>query len=178
VTYIDKQNEMTVCSLAELVAHSLQADRLDPPEAKYIARLMEKLRYCKEVLHSIHDADRKKAAGAMTPDDVDADAIPGLGSSAGSAVPGFGSSMGSARERASGGVGLEARGALDAAHGAFESARARPVEEERGAQLDLGAPPQKPTQRPLSVAQYRLPELKRDAGGPSVRARDSRLSMR
>jgi len=106
---------MTVVSLANLMAYSLQSSRLNASEAKYIARLMEKLRYCKEVLHSIHDADKKREA-------QESESIPGLAPAA----------------RAATTVGLEARNALEAARGALEAGRAGRGTRDRD--TDIGYP--------------------------------------
>jgi hypothetical protein len=60
ITYLDKYNKLTQCSLSEVLAAALCPNELDPAQAKFIQRLVEKLRYCKEVLQSIHNADSKR----------------------------------------------------------------------------------------------------------------------
>ncbi|THV04760.1 Pkinase-domain-containing protein [Dendrothele bispora CBS 962.96] len=64
VVYIDKTNTLTRWTLVELMKSSLEIARgdstLSPDEVKFNQKLMDKLRYCKEVLLSIDKASRQK----------------------------------------------------------------------------------------------------------------------
>ena len=53
IAYLDKTNEMTTCTLSQLMHAALRPNQKDPAQAKFVSRLIEKLRYCKEVLISI-----------------------------------------------------------------------------------------------------------------------------
>ncbi|EJC98313.1 Pkinase-domain-containing protein [Fomitiporia mediterranea MF3/22] len=55
VTHINKDYELSRWSLSELMAMALRPVS-DPAEAKLVSRLMDKLKYCKEVLNSIKNA--------------------------------------------------------------------------------------------------------------------------
>lgn len=61
VTHINKDYELTRWSVSELMARSLRPPVDRPAETKLISRLVEKLKYCKEVLTSI------RSAGAAPP---------------------------------------------------------------------------------------------------------------
>ncbi|KAI0641308.1 Pkinase-domain-containing protein [Trametes meyenii] len=56
VTHIDKNYVMTRHSLAEVMAQALRPPPADPDQAKFQQRLVDKLKYCKEVLISIRTA--------------------------------------------------------------------------------------------------------------------------
>jgi len=63
ITHIDKHYKMTRWSLSEVMAQSLQFDRPAPPAlphdpdaSKFNQKLVDKLKYCKEVLISIRTA--------------------------------------------------------------------------------------------------------------------------
>ncbi|KZP18168.1 Pkinase-domain-containing protein [Athelia psychrophila] len=56
VTHIDKNYKMTRWTLSEIMAQALQPPVADPEQAKFNQKLLEKLKYCKEVLASIHNA--------------------------------------------------------------------------------------------------------------------------
>ena len=56
VTHIDKNYTLTRHSLAEVMARALRAPVADPDEAKFNQRLVDKLKYCKEVLNGIKNA--------------------------------------------------------------------------------------------------------------------------
>lgn len=56
VTHIDKNYKMTRWTLSEVMAQSMRPPVADPEEAKFHQKLVEKLKYCKEVLASIHTA--------------------------------------------------------------------------------------------------------------------------
>lgn len=53
VTHINKDYEMTQWTLSELMWRALQPPSDDPAEQKFNQRLVDKLKYCKEVLLSI-----------------------------------------------------------------------------------------------------------------------------
>jgi cell cycle serine/threonine-protein kinase CDC5/MSD2 len=71
VTHIDKHYKMTRWTLSDIMAQSLAAPspRADPEQVKFIQRLVDKLRYCKEVLVSIRTAS---ATGSAVPEESDA----------------------------------------------------------------------------------------------------------
>ncbi|KAI0027458.1 kinase-like domain-containing protein, partial [Vararia minispora EC-137] len=54
ITHIDKEKNVTVISLSTLIKCALDTHLLDADEVKFVTRLMEKIRYCKEILHSIY----------------------------------------------------------------------------------------------------------------------------
>ncbi|KAM5543681.1 hypothetical protein V8D89_002932 [Ganoderma adspersum] len=58
VTHIDKNYTLTRHSLAEVIARALRPPVADPDEAKFNQRLVDKLKYCKEVLVSIRNASQ------------------------------------------------------------------------------------------------------------------------
>ncbi|KAL5522527.1 hypothetical protein ACEPAG_8543 [Sanghuangporus baumii] len=60
VTHINKDYELSRWTLSEIMARALRPSD-DPVEAKFVARLAEKLKYCKEVLYSIHTASKTVA---------------------------------------------------------------------------------------------------------------------
>ncbi|KAI0346702.1 Pkinase-domain-containing protein [Trametopsis cervina] len=61
VTYIDKNYAVTRATLSELMAESLCPSVSDPEAAKQHARLVEKLRFCKEILLNIRSNARLQA---------------------------------------------------------------------------------------------------------------------
>ncbi|KAI0703486.1 Pkinase-domain-containing protein [Cytidiella melzeri] len=64
VTHIDKNYELTRFSLSEIMAMSLRPSTSDPNLIKRNERMVEKLRYCKEVLVSIRNASTQAQAQA------------------------------------------------------------------------------------------------------------------
>lgn len=56
ITYIDKNYKLTRYTLSEIMAQALQPPVADPEQAKFHQRLVDKLKYCKEVLTSIRNA--------------------------------------------------------------------------------------------------------------------------
>ena len=71
VTHIDKHYKMTRWTLSDIMAQSLAAPspRADPEQVKFIQRLVDKLKYCKEVLVSIRTAS---ATGSAVPEESEA----------------------------------------------------------------------------------------------------------
>ncbi|KAI0367402.1 Pkinase-domain-containing protein [Pilatotrama ljubarskyi] len=63
VTHIDKNYCLTRHTLAEVMAQSLRPAPADPDLAKFQQRLVDKLKYCKEVLISIRNASATTGAG-------------------------------------------------------------------------------------------------------------------
>ncbi|KAI0063902.1 Pkinase-domain-containing protein [Artomyces pyxidatus] len=63
ITHIDKNYVMTRWTLSEVMAQSLQPPSDDVDQAKFNQRLVDKLKYCKEVLLSIRNASANQAAG-------------------------------------------------------------------------------------------------------------------
>lgn len=63
VTHIDKHYKMTRWTLSEIIAQSLSPpSNQDPEQAKFVQRLVDKLKYCKEVLVSIRTASASGGA--------------------------------------------------------------------------------------------------------------------
>jgi hypothetical protein len=56
VTYIDKNYKMTRWTTSQVIATSLKPNTFDPEEAKFQQRLVEKLKFCLDVLTSIKTA--------------------------------------------------------------------------------------------------------------------------
>ncbi|KAF9817703.1 hypothetical protein IEO21_03252 [Rhodonia placenta] len=56
ITHIDKNYKLTRWTLAEVMALALRPPATDPDQAKFNQRLLDKLKYCKEVLVSIQNA--------------------------------------------------------------------------------------------------------------------------
>jgi len=56
VTHIDKDSQMSRWSLSEIMAQALRPPVADPVEAKFHQRLVDKLKYCREVLVSLRQA--------------------------------------------------------------------------------------------------------------------------
>ncbi|KAI5995866.1 hypothetical protein EDD15DRAFT_2365317 [Pisolithus albus] len=56
ITYIDENYKLTRYTLSEIMAQALQPPVADPEQAKFHQRLVDKLKYCKEVLTSIRNA--------------------------------------------------------------------------------------------------------------------------
>ena len=56
ITHIDKNYKLTRFSLAEIIAASLRPPVPDPDQAKLNQRLLEKAKYCKDVLVTIVNA--------------------------------------------------------------------------------------------------------------------------
>ncbi|KZV63990.1 Pkinase-domain-containing protein [Peniophora sp. CONT] len=59
ITYLDKNNQVTLTTLEAIFAHA-RANDLPREEHKFVVRLIEKLRYAKELLQSIHNADARR----------------------------------------------------------------------------------------------------------------------
>ncbi|TFK38297.1 hypothetical protein BDQ12DRAFT_684301 [Crucibulum laeve] len=71
VTHIDKHYKMTRWSLSDIMAQSLSLNsNVDPDHLKFIQRLVDKLKYCKEVLISIRTA--RASGGNGVPEETDA----------------------------------------------------------------------------------------------------------
>ena len=62
VTYIDRYYTLSSHTLAEVVAAGLAQPHPDAQRANYVRRLVDKLKYCKEVLVSIRAAASQQAA--------------------------------------------------------------------------------------------------------------------
>lgn len=62
VTHIDKNYKIARFTLSEIMALSLQPPAADLEQAKFNQRLVDKLKYCKEVLTSIRNASANQAA--------------------------------------------------------------------------------------------------------------------
>ncbi|KAL4072449.1 kinase-like domain-containing protein [Scleroderma yunnanense] len=62
VTYIDRNYKLTRYTLSEIMAQALQPPVADPEQAKFQQRLVDKLKYCKEVLTSIRNASASQPA--------------------------------------------------------------------------------------------------------------------
>ncbi|KAH8994970.1 kinase-like domain-containing protein [Lactarius akahatsu] len=56
IAYIDKNYVLTRWTLSQVMAQALVSPSPDPEQAKFTQRLLDKLRYCKEVLLSIRSA--------------------------------------------------------------------------------------------------------------------------
>lgn len=56
VTHIDKNYNLTRWTLSEIMAQALKGPLPDPEQAKFHQKLVDKLKYCKEVLISIRNA--------------------------------------------------------------------------------------------------------------------------
>ena len=71
ITYIDKHYKMTRLTLSDIMAQSLAAPspNADVEQVKFVQRLVDKLKYCKEVLVSIRTAS---ATGSAIPEESDA----------------------------------------------------------------------------------------------------------
>ncbi|KZT24843.1 Pkinase-domain-containing protein [Neolentinus lepideus HHB14362 ss-1] len=66
VTHIDKNYKLTKWRLSEIMALALQEKPADADEAKFQQRLVDKLKYCKEVLLSIRKVTEQTEGVAMT----------------------------------------------------------------------------------------------------------------
>ncbi|XP_006456153.1 hypothetical protein AGABI2DRAFT_188194 [Agaricus bisporus var. bisporus H97] len=62
VTHIDKNYNLTRHTLSDIMAQSLDARTSDPEQSKFNQKLVDKLKYCKEVLVSIREASAGVAA--------------------------------------------------------------------------------------------------------------------
>lgn len=67
VTYIDKNYKLTRYTLSEIMAQALQPPVADPEQAKFQQRLVDKLKYCKEVLASIRNASANQPGADEEP---------------------------------------------------------------------------------------------------------------
>jgi polo-like kinase 1 len=72
VTHIDKTYTVTKWTLRQIVKFALNGSQgLDREQAKLITKLMDKLKYCKEVLTSIQAASGKGKDGLDAGEDYD-----------------------------------------------------------------------------------------------------------
>lgn len=62
ITHIDKNYRLTRWRLADVLTQSMLPPVADPDEAKFNHRLVDKLKYCKEVLLSIRSASTEQGA--------------------------------------------------------------------------------------------------------------------
>ncbi len=69
VTHINKDYEMTQWTLSELMARSLYPD-VDPVVTKFNQRLVEKLKYIRELLLSIRNASPNTATADANHDNA------------------------------------------------------------------------------------------------------------
>lgn len=76
VTHIDKNYKMTRWTLSEVMAQALQPPVADPDQARFNQKLVEKLKYCKEVLASIHNASANQTPEGDEETDADYGAAP------------------------------------------------------------------------------------------------------
>ncbi|KAH7929999.1 Pkinase-domain-containing protein [Leucogyrophana mollusca] len=77
VTHIDKNYKISRYSLSEIMAQALKPPVADPDQAKFNQRLVDKLKYCKEVLTSIKNASATQGS-SVAGSDEDAGAM-GMG---------------------------------------------------------------------------------------------------
>ncbi|KAI0941865.1 hypothetical protein AcV7_002434 [Taiwanofungus camphoratus] len=75
ITHIDKNYKLTRWTLSEVMSQALRPPVADPEQAKFNQRLLDKLKYCKEVLVSIRNASGGQSVGASV--DPDGFAVPG-----------------------------------------------------------------------------------------------------
>ncbi|KAG1744838.1 hypothetical protein EDB19DRAFT_1960524 [Suillus lakei] len=66
VMHVDKNYKIARFTLSEIMALSLQLPVADPEPAKFNQRLVDELKYYKEVLPSIHNMNANQAATVMT----------------------------------------------------------------------------------------------------------------
>jgi cell cycle serine/threonine-protein kinase CDC5/MSD2 len=66
ITHIDKNYELTRWRLADVIATSLAPPSSDPDQAKFDQRLVDKLKYCRDVLVSIKNASEDQGAEKAT----------------------------------------------------------------------------------------------------------------
>jgi len=67
VTYIDRNYKLTRYTLSEIMAQALQPPAADPEQAKFQQRLVDKLKYCKEVLTCIRNASTNQPGADEEP---------------------------------------------------------------------------------------------------------------
>lgn len=81
VTHIDKHYKMTRWPLADIMAQSMRppAPNADPEQIKFQQRLVDKLKYCKEVLVSIHTASAAGGSGVPEESEAMGSALTGMG---------------------------------------------------------------------------------------------------
>jgi len=79
VTHIDKNYNLTRWTLSEVMALAIRPPVADPEQAKFNQRLLDKLKYCKEVLISIKNAStvQMPGQGSGTTADPEPFAMPG-----------------------------------------------------------------------------------------------------
>lgn len=63
VTHIDKNYKLTRYTLSEVMTQAVQPVMMDAEQAKFHQRLVDKLKYCKEVLTSIRNASASVQTG-------------------------------------------------------------------------------------------------------------------
>ena len=81
VTHIDKHYKMTRWTLSEIMAQSLSPpSNQDSEQAKFVQRLVDKLKYCKEVLVSIRTASA--SGGVVEESEAMGEALVGGGNNA------------------------------------------------------------------------------------------------
>jgi cell cycle serine/threonine-protein kinase CDC5/MSD2 len=61
ITHIDKNYKLTRWRLSDVMATSLRAPSANPEQAKFDQRLVDKLKYCRDVLGSIKTASETQA---------------------------------------------------------------------------------------------------------------------
>ncbi|KAI9061979.1 Pkinase-domain-containing protein [Trametes sanguinea] len=76
VTHIDKNYRLTRHTLSEVMAQALRARPTDPEEAKFQQRLVDKLKFCQEVLISIRNASTNSASGSENGDAAEKQPVP------------------------------------------------------------------------------------------------------
>lgn len=77
VTHIDKNYNVTRWTLAGVMAQALRPPVADPEQAKLHQRLVDKLKYCREVLSSIRNASVQTVQGAGAGPEADGHTVPG-----------------------------------------------------------------------------------------------------
>ena len=65
IAHIDKNYVLTRWTLSQVMARALLPPSSDPEQVKLAQRLLDKLKYCKEVLLSIRNASSSSAAGSV-----------------------------------------------------------------------------------------------------------------
>ncbi|KAI0247980.1 kinase-like domain-containing protein [Lactifluus subvellereus] len=71
IAHIDKNYVLTRWTLSQVMARALLPPSTDPEQAKFAQRLLDKLKYCKEVLLSIRNASTgASASGSATPSEA------------------------------------------------------------------------------------------------------------
>ncbi|OSD04992.1 Pkinase-domain-containing protein [Trametes coccinea BRFM310] len=76
VTHIDKNYHLTRHTLSEVMAQALRGRPGDPEQAKFQQRLVDKLKFCQEVLISIRNASTNSASGSENGDAAEKERAP------------------------------------------------------------------------------------------------------